>query len=69
VFWELDVMPPWLQTVGEFMPLYHFHTGLQQLMIRDSAAGLLVPVAVLGGMAVVFGFIAVRTTAWTDLDG
>jgi ABC-2 type transport system permease protein len=69
VFWELDVMPPWLQTVGEFMPLYHFHLGLQRLMIRDSTAGLLVPVAVLGAMAIVFGAIAVWTTSWTDLDG
>lgn len=67
VFWELDVMPSWLQTVGEVMPLYHFHRGLQQLMIRDSTEGLLVPVAVLGAMAVVFGALAVATTDWTDL--
>lgn len=69
VFWELDVMPPWLQTVGELMPLYHFHLGLQRLMIRDSTAGLLVPVAVLGAVALVFGALAVRTTSWTDLNG
>lgn len=69
VFWELDVMPPWLQSVGELMPLYHFHLGLQRLMIRETTAGLLVPVAVLGGMALVFGALAVWTTAWTDLDG
>lgn len=68
VFWELDVMPPWLQSIGELLPLYHFHTGLQRLMIRDSTAGLLVPVGVLGLVTLVFGALAVRTTAWRDLE-
>jgi ABC-2 type transport system permease protein len=66
VFWELDVMPATLQTVGQFMPLYHFHLGLQQLMIRNSTEGVLVPFAVLTAMALLFGALAVVTTPWTD---
>jgi len=66
VFWELDVMPPAIRTVAEFMPLYHFHRGLRQLMVRGTTEGLFVPFAVLGVMAAVFVVLAVRTTRWRD---
>lgn len=66
VFWELDVMPAWLQLVAELMPLYHFHRGLRRLMILGTTDGAVLPFGVLGGLAVVTVGLAVRATRWRD---
>jgi ABC-2 type transport system permease protein len=66
VFWELDVMPAWLQTVGRLTPLYQFHRGLRRLLILETTQGVVVPFAVLGAMTVVFVALAVRVTDWRD---
>jgi ABC-2 type transport system permease protein len=67
VFWELDVMPAALQTVGRLVPLYHFHRGLHRLLILETTDGIGVPFAVMGGLAVVCVGLAVVVTDWRDL--
>lgn len=68
VFWELDVMPPFLQTVAELLPLYHFHRGLRRLMVVGTTDGTLVPFASTAAMAAVFLVAAARTTDWEEFS-
>jgi len=67
VFWELDLMPEYLQTIATFTPIFHFHHGLRQLMVLDTTQGVVVPFAVLGIGAVLALVVAVRITQWQDL--
>ena len=69
VFWQLELMPEFLQTVALALPLYHFHEGLRQLMILQTTEGVLAPFLVLGATALVTLGLAVRLTEWHDLDG
>lgn len=67
VFWELDLMPEYLQTVATLTPIYHFHRGLRQLMVLDTTQGVGVPVGILGIGAVLSLMVAVYVTQWQDL--
>lgn len=67
VFWELDLMPEYLQTVATLTPIYHFHRGLRQLMVLDTTQGVGVPFAILGVGAVLALVVAVHVTQWQDL--
>jgi len=69
VFWEISLMPEYLQTVAELMPLYHFHRGLRRLMILGTTDGVALPFAILGVGAATFLALAVRVSEWQDLDG
>ncbi|MFT4890769.1 MAG: ABC-2 type transport system permease protein [Halobacteriales archaeon] len=69
VFWEISLMPEYLQTVAELMPLYHFHRGLRRLMILGTSDGVVFPFAILGVGAAAFLALAVRVSEWQDLDG
>lgn len=69
VFWEISLMPEYLQTVAELMPLYHFHRGLRRLMILGTTDGVVLPFAILGVGAATFLALAVRVSEWQDLDG
>lgn len=66
VFWEIDIMPETLQTIGRLMPLYQFHRGLRRLLIVGTAEGVWPSFVMLGAMAVVFVALAVRLTRWRD---
>jgi len=65
-FWQLELMPQFLQTVGTALPLYHLHHGLRQLMVVGTTEGVPLAFAMLGGLAVVFLATAIRTTRWRD---
>lgn len=66
VFWELDLMPGFLQTLATVLPLYHFHRGLRRLMVLGTTEGVLVPFVVLGVVAVAGLVAALATTTWRD---
>ena len=68
IFWELDLMPPTLQTVAEFSPVTHFHRSLRQVMILDSTSGVAPTVVLLAALAAVFLVGAVLTTNWQEFD-
>lgn len=68
VFWEIDIMPETLQTIGRLMPLYQFHRGLRRLLIVGTTDGVWPAFAMLGGMALVFVGLAIRLTRWRDFD-
>lgn len=65
-FWEIELMPGFLQTVGTALPLYHFHQGLRQLMVVGSMEGVPLAFGVLGTLLVAFTALAVRVTRWRD---
>ncbi|MFT4958094.1 MAG: ABC-2 type transport system permease protein, partial [Halobacteriales archaeon] len=67
VFWEISLMPEYLQTVAKLMPLYHFHRGLRRLMILDTTEGTLLPFVILGIGSVAFLAVAIRVSEWRDL--
>lgn len=67
VFWEISLMPEYLQTVAKLMPLYHFHRGLRRLMILDTTDGTLLPFVILGIGSVAFLAVAIRVSEWRDL--
>ncbi len=66
-FFPLDGAPSWLQTLSWALPLRHLNEGMLDLMVRGqgpSAAWL--PLAVLGGFAVVLTVVAARLFRWDD---
>lgn len=66
IFWELDLMPPTLQTLAEFSPVTHFHRSLRQLLIVGSTSGVALTFATLAVLAVVFLAGAVSVTNWQE---
>ncbi|WP_181686499.1 ABC transporter permease [Halorhabdus salina] len=66
VFWEMDIMPETLQTIGRLLPLYQFHRGLRRLMIVGTTDGVWPAFLSLGVLAVVFLAVAIRLTRWRD---
>lgn len=66
VFWELELMPEYLQTVATLLPIYHFHRGLRRLMVLGTTDGVATPFAILGVGAVLSVALAVRVTDWRD---
>jgi ABC-2 type transport system permease protein len=68
VFWQIELMPDFLQTVARLSPLYHFHQGLRQLMIVGSTEGVAVAFGSMAVMAIVFTGLAIRLTDWEHFD-
>lgn len=69
VFWQIELMPDFLQTLATLLPLYHFHDGLRQLMIVGTTDGVAVAFLSLGVMTAIFLPLAVYATRWTDFGG
>lgn len=68
VFWEVELMPPAIQAVAEFMPLLYFHRGLRNLIIVGTTDGVALPFVVLGLVAVAGLSVAVRFARWRDFE-
>ncbi len=66
-FWSIEMMPEYLQTVAMFLPLYHFHQGLMQIMILQNPPQALWPFIIVLTFAVVFTILAARVTKWKEL--
>ncbi len=66
-FWPIENMPEYLQTVAKVLPLYYFHQGLRSIMILDNPSESGLAFAVIGGFAVIFIIIAIKTTNWKEL--
>ncbi|MFW6196306.1 MAG: ABC transporter permease [Thermoplasmatota archaeon] len=66
-FWPIENMPEYLQTVAKVLPLYYFHQGLRSIMILDNPSESGLAFAVIGGFALIFIIIAIKTTSWKEL--
>lgn len=65
-FWPVEMMPSFMQSVAQAMPLYYFHEGLRQVMIYDSPGGAVFPFVLFGILAVVFVVFAIKVTKWKE---
>jgi ABC-2 type transport system permease protein len=67
VFFEIDGLPEWLQTISWVFPLRHLSDALLDVFVRDAGlSDVLVPLGVLLGFAVVLSAIASRFFTWDD---
>lgn len=66
-FWPIEQMPNYLQTVAKMLPLYYFHQGLRNIMILNNPSDTGLSFGVIGGFAVIFIVIAIKTTNWKEL--
>ncbi|WP_193614653.1 ABC transporter permease [Nocardioides lijunqiniae] len=64
-FFPLDSAPAWLRAVSSVLPLRHLNDGMLDVMVRgESWTAALLPIAILGGFAVVVTFVAARLFRW-----
>jgi len=66
-FWSLEMMPGYLQTIAEVLPLYHFHQGLIKIMILGAPAEALSHLVLILVFAVIFISLAFKMTRWKEL--
>ncbi|KXA90538.1 hypothetical protein AKJ37_00170 [candidate division MSBL1 archaeon SCGC-AAA259I09] len=67
-FWPIEMVPSFMQTIAKFLPVYYFHEGLREIMIKDSPSQALVPFLIFTVLAVVFTFVAVKVTKWEEFE-
>lgn len=65
-FLPLDTMPPWLQDVAQFLPLYYLNDGISSALEGTvTAGGMAVSLGVLALFTVVFTLLAGRVFRWS----
>lgn len=66
-WWPLDIVPEWMRTVGHISPVAWVMDGFNTLIFKGGdLGGVIVPLLVLAGMAVVFFAFGVRRFKFTD---
>jgi ABC-2 type transport system permease protein len=66
VYFPLQVLPQWVQTVAQFLPFTHALEGLRQAVLNGKGLGELGPqVAILSTFAVVLLPLSLAFFAWT----
>ncbi|MEM2066202.1 MAG: ABC transporter permease, partial [Candidatus Caldarchaeum sp.] len=65
-FWPLELMPPFMQQIARFTPLYYFHVALRESLIAGSVSTALIPAAVVAILAMAGIILAAYTTKWRD---
>ncbi len=63
-FFPIDLFPPYLRTVADFLPLTYLNEGLRSTMVLGNDAGALVDLAITAVIAVVFFVIPARGLSW-----
>jgi ABC-2 type transport system permease protein len=66
-FWQIDVMPSYLQSVAKFLPLTYFADGLRASMVLNNVNSALTDMAICAGFAVVFIAIGALATRWREV--
>lgn len=66
IFFPLEVMPEYLQTIAKFIPLTYLAEGLRDSMIYGNMAGAWFNLAVISGLAVVFAVLGTVLTRWKE---
>ena len=65
-FFQLEMMPSYLQQVAAVLPLTYMSQGLRDAMVYDNLAGAYFNLAVVAAIAVVFVIAAVLITKWEE---
>jgi len=67
-FFAVAQVPRWLQQVSKALPLRHLTDGMLDVLVRGKGPGaLLVPTAVLLGLALALTLVATRVFRWDDV--
>ena len=65
-FWQIEMMPDYMQKIAQVLPLHYFHDGLLQIMVYDNPSRSCGAFLVLGAFALLFIAIAVKVTKWRE---
>ncbi|MFG2639793.1 ABC transporter permease [Streptomyces sp. NPDC048370] len=66
-FFPLDAMPEWMQSLAHALPLFYLNDGVSAALTGSGSGGdIAVACAVLAGVAVVLGAVALKTFRWSD---
>jgi ABC-2 type transport system permease protein len=66
IFWQLDELPKFIQTIAKFLPLTYFGRGLRETMIHGNDAAALKDLAIVAGLAVVLFIVASNLISWKE---
>ena len=66
IFFPLEMMPSYLQTIGKVMPLYYLAEGLRDAMIYVDMTAALLNASIIFVLGVVIVAIGSVVSAWTD---
>jgi ABC-2 type transport system permease protein len=66
IFWQLDELPKFIQTIAKFSPLTYFGRGLRETMIHGNQTAALKDLAVVAGLAVVLFVAASNLISWKE---
>lgn len=66
-FFPTEMMPAWLQSGSQILPMRHLNEGLLDVMVRGQGVDVLViPALVLTGFTVVLGLLAAKLFRWEE---
>jgi len=65
-FFQLELMPDYLQTIASALPLTYFGQGLRDAMVYDNMEGAYLNLLVVAVIAVIFVVVAVLVTKWEE---
>lgn len=65
-FWQIEIMPSYLQAVSKFLPLTYFAEGLRDSMILNNVSATLTNLWISAGFAVAFIIIGAWATRWKE---
>ncbi len=65
-FFELEMMPSYLQQIAAVLPLTYMSQGLRDAMVYDNQAGAYFNLAVVAVIGVIFVIVAVLITKWGE---
>jgi len=63
-FWQIEVMPSYLQAVARAMPLTYLNEGLRASMVYQNLGGALMNLAVVAVLGVLFFVLGSRLMSW-----
>ncbi len=65
-FWQLDLMPGYLQAIAKAMPLYYLSDGLRDTLVYGNLGAALLNLGVVSGLAVVFFAVGAKVMSWKE---
>jgi ABC-2 type transport system permease protein len=65
-FWQIDIMPSYLQAVSRVLPLTYFADGLRASMVLNNVNSTLTNMGICVGFAVIFVAIGAWVTRWNE---
>ena len=65
-FWPIELMPPIMQQIAQYTPLYHFHNALRHTLITGSLEQATTSVVIVVAVTALAVMLAVALTKWKD---